>query len=109
MLADTGQALSSVRESLKIYPITFFSRYPEPHYSLAAIVFMALDTLDGTYVHSGADARLAFSDVDEHARAAWAAHFGRAAKRLRGAGLMHLIDDAGASSEQPIAAGRRAR
>jgi hypothetical protein len=174
LLADAGQTLSSVRESLKIYPITFFFRYPEPHYSFAAIAFMALetvsllrsclrdetsdllkhgggvevlwraalatlDTLDGTYVRSGAGTRLAVSDVDEHTRDAWVDHFERAAKRLRGAGLMHLIDDAGAdayisqravwnglamniaqysvldlrdlgaSSEQSIAAGRQVR
>ncbi|WP_250471391.1 hypothetical protein [Caballeronia sp. GAFFF1] len=45
MLADAAQSLSSVHESLRIYPITFFFRYPEPHFSLAAISFMALETV----------------------------------------------------------------
>ncbi|WP_175939591.1 two pore domain potassium channel family protein [Caballeronia sp. BCC1704] len=131
MLADAAQSLSSVHESLRIYPITFFFRYPEPHFSLAAISFMALetvsllraclrddapdllkhggavevlwrgalstlDTLDGAYVRSGRRIRRADADLDDDTRAAWAEHYGRAAEKLRGAGLKQLIDDGGA-------------
>ncbi|WP_250533162.1 ion channel [Caballeronia sp. AZ10_KS36] len=131
MLSDAAQSLSSVHESLRIYPITFFFRYPEPHFSLAAIAFMSLetvsllraclrddasdllkhgaaveglwraalstlDTLDGAYVHSGARIRGRGAESDDDTRAAWADHYGRAAQRLRGAGLKDLIDDGGA-------------